>query len=567
MILVVPALDERTWPSLGPQVCDFIEEHLTFGPGDLLGEPAVVDEELRAYIQVLYQVYPQGHENAGRRRIKRAGLSLPKGSRKTEFAAWIAACELHPRAPIRTVGWSRRGQPIGGPVSDPFIPMVAYTEEQSEDLAFGALYAILTQERCDIGQDFDIGLSRIMRIDGRGKAAPYASAPNARDGALTTFQHFDETHHMTSSRLRKAHAAMLRNIPKRKLADGWSLETTTAPVPGAGSIAEDTWEYAKAVADGRVKDASLFFYHRQAGDDHDLTTVKGLRAAVKEARGPVTSRWADMRSIIGQFKDPTADRTELARTWLNRPDKASDRAFDHAKFITLRKPGYLPADDALVALGFDGSRYEDATAIIGTEILTGHQFVVGAWERPLTEEGWEVPEAEVRDAMSDAFRRWDVWRLYADPPYWESVVADWCGEYGEIRSTSGERGVVRWRTNEWARMAAACRSYSNAIGIGAVTHDGNAVLERHVGNANRMVLQMRSEDGSPLWVVVKERKGSPLKVDAAVAAVLSWQARLDAVALGVGRDVESEYERRAAANRALAEGGAEGPPQELIDAW
>lgn len=539
MILVVPAINDTAWPSLGPQICDFIEAHLTFGPGDLLGEPAIVDEELRAYIQVLYQVYPRRSAHAGRRRIKRGALSLPKGSRKTEFAAWLVACELHPRSPVRCVGWDSKDHPIGGPVTDPFIPMVAYTEEQSEDLAFGALYAILTQDACDIGADFDVGLSRIMRIDGRGKAAPYASAPNARDGALTTFQHFDETHHMTSTRLRKAHAAMLRNIPKRKQADGWSLETTTAPVPGAGSIAEDTWDYAKAVADGRIKDASLFFYHRQASDDHDLATEAGVRAAVKEARGPVTSRWADMRSIVDQFKDPTADRTELARTWLNRPDKASDQAIDHAAFVKLRKSGHVPEDGALVTLGFDGSRYEDATAIIGTEIATGHQWVVGAWEKPpVKEDGvtWEVPEEEVREAMSAAFRRWEVWRLYADPPFWESIVADWCGEHGEVRGSSQERGVVRWRTNDWARMAYACRAYSNAIAAGELSHDAHPLLERHIGNAHRMTLHMRSDDGSSLWVVVKDRKGSPHKVDAAVAAVLSWQARLDAVALGVCKE-------------------------------
>ena len=44
-VLVVPELDAKPWPSLGPQVCAFIEERLTFGPGDLLGQPARLDDE------------------------------------------------------------------------------------------------------------------------------------------------------------------------------------------------------------------------------------------------------------------------------------------------------------------------------------------------------------------------------------------------------------------------------------------------------------------------------------------------------------------------------------------
>jgi hypothetical protein len=528
VILVVPALSEKAWPSLGEQVCDWIEASLTFGPGDLLGQEARVDDELRAYIYALYQVYPKGHAEEGRRRIKRAGISLPKGSRKTEFAAWLAICELHPQGPVRTVDWSKRGQPIGGPVTDPFIPMVAYTEEQSEDLAYGAMYAILQQAGCTVAQDFDIGLSRILRLDGAGKAAPYASAPNSRDGARTTFQHFDETHHMTSDRLKKAHRAMLRNVPKRKIADGWTLETTTAPVPGAGSVAEEMMDYAKAVADGRVKDSSLFFYHRQASDDHDLSTLKGVRAAVKEARGPVASKWADLRAIVGQFKDPTADRSELARTWLNRPDKAIDRAFDATAWSRLAKPGYLPAKGALITLGFDGSRYEDATALVGTEVPTGFQWPLGIWEKPYGPEGqdWEVPTDEVNAAMERAFETWDVWKLYADPPYWETHVDAWAGLYGEER-------VVKWLTRLWRKIADACRAYANAIVDGDLSQSGDAAFARHIGNAHRRLLDMRDEDNRPVWIIQKERPGSPNKMDAAVAGVLSWRARLDALAAGV----------------------------------
>ena len=120
MILTVPR-DRELYPTLGWQVCDFIEQNLTFGPGDLRGQPVVLDDEKRALIYRVYEVFPKKHPRAGRRRFKRAGISLTKGLGKTELAAWIAACELHHEAPVRCVGWTKNGEPIGGPVDDPYI--------------------------------------------------------------------------------------------------------------------------------------------------------------------------------------------------------------------------------------------------------------------------------------------------------------------------------------------------------------------------------------------------------------------------------------------------------------
>ena len=248
--LIVPPLDEQPWPTLGSQVCAFIEAYLVFGPGDLRGEPARLDAEKRALLYRMYEIYPQGHRAAGRRRFKRCGISLRKGTAKTELAAWIAAVELHSDGPVRCDGFDAYGEPVGRGVTDPYIPMVACTEEQSDELAYGALRVILGHS--PLADDFDIGLERIMRIDGDGKAVSLATSPSARDGARTTMQVFDETHRLTSPRLRAAHRTMLANVPKRYRGDAWSLEITTAPAPGENSIAEDTMDYARQVADGEL---------------------------------------------------------------------------------------------------------------------------------------------------------------------------------------------------------------------------------------------------------------------------------------------------------------------------
>lgn len=539
MIVTVPELD-LSYPSLGAAVCGFIESNLVFGPGDLRGQPARLDPEKRALIYRMYEVYPQTHKWAGRRRFRRCAVSLRKGSAKTELAAWIAACELHPEGPVRCVGWTEDGQPIGDGVTDPYIPLVAYTEEQSEDLAYGALLVIL--EQSPLRGDFDLGLERIKRKNGDGKAVALASAPDSRDGARTTFEHFDEVHRFTLPRLIRAHRTMLANLPKRQMADPWALETTTAFAPGEGSVAEATMEYAQAVQNGLIADPKLFFFHRQASDSHDLTTDEGVRAAVIEASGPI-AEWSDIEGIVEQWKDPSKnnDRTYLERVWLNKPKQSASQAFDVDVWKALAKPREI-APGSLIALGFDGSRSNDATSVVATDILTGYQWLAGLWEKPANwprEKAWRVPEAEVDACVRRYFTEYDVWRMYADPPYWQEWIAKWVGEFGEER-------VIEWFTTRRVQMAAALENFSTAMSEGSLSHDGDPDLARHIANARRSDLPGHvDEQGRPLYLIRKERPDSPMKIDAAMAAVLSFEARTDAIAAGAMANAgPSVYEGR-----------------------
>jgi phage terminase large subunit-like protein len=493
-----------------------------FGPGDLRGLPYVLDDEKRALVWALYEVFPPGHIQEGRRRFKRAGLSVSKGQAKTEFASILSCAELGD-APVRFDGWMPDGTPWGRPVKDPYIPLVAYTEEQSEELAYGTMMAII--QGGPLAQDFDVTLERITRRRGNGRAVPMAGAPNARDGARTTFQVFDETHHWTLPRLKKAHQTMLNNIPKLLAADPWTFEVTTAPEPGAGSVAEDLYEYAKAVDEGRVQDSRLFYFHRQAGDEHDLSTEEGFRAAVIEASGP-TAGWRDVEAVVELWRDPTADRIYLERVWCNRLVQGSARAFDPLVWAEQADTAYTIPDGALVTLGFDGALFRDSSAIVVTEVATGFQALAGVWEQPYGPAGddWKVPEPEVDETMQALFERFDVWRLYADPPFWQSWVATWSGRWGDR--------VVEWHTQRRQQMTVALEGFQTAMRAGDLTHDNDSTLARHVGNAHRHDLPQRDAEGKPYYLIRKEREDSPFKIDAAMAAVLSWEARTDAVASG-----------------------------------
>ena len=136
-----------------------------------------------------------------------------------------------------------------------------------------------------------------------------------------------------------------------------------------------------------------------------------------------------------------------------------------------------------------------------------------------------------------AFSQYNVWRMYCDPPYWETTVAEWAGKYGDKK-------VIAWWTNRFKQMAYAIRGFNNAIKAGELHHDGDPDYTQHVGNAVRKYLNLYDEDGGRLWVIYKERPDSPLKIDLTMAGILSWQARCDALASGVSADGRSVYEKR-----------------------
>lgn len=531
MLLVVPGLDPEPWPTLGKGICDLIEERTIYGPGSLQGEPYVIDPEFRAFIYRAYEIFPRGHEWEGRRRFKRVGLSVRKGLAKTEKQALLAFCELHPEGPTRFDGWDASGNPVGRPVRSPYIPMLAVTVEQVEELAFGALTYIISE-----GPDadlFDVSKERICRLDERGredgKAVPLANSPGSRDGARTTLNCFDEPHRLYLPRQLEAHRTMDANLPKRPLDDPWSLYVGTAGQPGQGSVAELLHVEAEHIRDGKIERPDLFYLYRTDDGGHDLSNKSERIKAISEATGPAGEYGpGQFDEIASQWDRPGADKPYLERVWLNRWRKSGSQAFDMLKVESLRfededKPwGPIP-DGAFVTAGFDGARFRDATALTITDIETGRQMLLGCWERPENAEDWEIPEDEVTDLVTDMMSRYEVWRLYCDPPHWTETVASWAARFPDQ--------VVEWFTQRKTPMAAAVRSYVEAIDSGIVTYGENAwqdTLIRHMGNAGRHELKLLDDQGAPLWILQKQDGRLEDKFDAAMSAVLSWTACVDA---------------------------------------
>ena len=144
----------------------------------------------------------------------------------------------------------------------------------------------------------------------------------------------------------------------------------------------------------------------------------------------------------------------------------------------------------------------------------------------MSRQDWEVPQAEVDEVVREAFRRWEVWRMYADPYWWEGWLAQWQGAFGD-------KVILEWRSNRVTPMSFALKAYQTAMTTGEVSHDGDLDFARHIGNACRQETNFTDETGQRLWLIRKERHDSHKKIDLAMAGCLSWEARNDAIASGV----------------------------------
>ena len=175
-----------------------------------------------------------------------------------------------------------------------------------------------------------------------------------------------------------------------------------------------------------------------------------------------------------------------------------------------------------MALGFDGSDIDDHTAIRGRVMADGFAFTPrfgGAptiWN-PAEHPDHRVPRASVDAAVDELHERFDVVRMYCDPPGWQSEIDEWARRHGEER-------VIRWETYRPKQMSYALERYVTDLQRAAFEHDGCPITAAHVGNA---VKAARKND---TYVLAKASKAQ--KIDAAMADVLAHEARADALAAG-----------------------------------
>lgn len=544
-ILALPPQDRyRTMPvglppvnrTLGRSVVNWAHKYLRQPDGPHAGEKWRFTHSQMMFIYWWYAINEHGNfvYTHGVRR-------LPKGSGKSPFAAVMSIIEL--LAPVRFAGWDANGMPMAKPVGMPLVQLAATAESQATINTMRMVRALVNvkeqrktgtagfsraKSRLVSEYGLDVGKTIIHTPDG-GILQVITSSADAAEGALTTFAVMDQT-----EAWREANGGhdlfevVDRNLGKTK---SRGIETSNAWKPGQDSTAERTHDAWCLEQEGRsLSDAKTLMDIRMAPPDTDVEDMESLIRGVAFAYGDC--HWADPEWIArNKVLDTKTPLSVAKRFYLNWPQVSEDAWVQPNEFARGADPLLIVEDGEMIALGFDGSRTRDATALIGCCISDGHVFELGVWEKPHDwpkDQKWNVPVKEVSAAVGRAFSKYNVVAFFADVREWDSYTKDtWPDLYASQLKVWAVPGgnqpqPIAWdMRNRIQEFTKACELVFEEItdedGI-KFTWDGSGVIRRHVANA-------RARENNWGISIAKETMTSPKKIDAAVAMIIARHAR------------------------------------------
>jgi len=545
---------EAGLPTLGWYVLDWMAEYLVVPDGPGAGEPLILTPDQAQFVLNFYAVDPV----TGKRRVRRAVFSRPKGSGKSPLLGGL--CIVEALADVVPDGFDADGNPVGRPWTSLGFRAEVQIAAVSEDQTANTWEPVLDMCRNGPVLDaYDIEPMETFVNVPRGRIEFVTSSPNSREGGRPIFGVLDQTESWSASNGGvKLAAAIRRNLTKT---GGSSVETPNSFRPGFNSVAEKSYEAWCAQQEGKLKarDGGILFDHREAPADTDPTDRDSLLAGLAFAYGCSADTkcrlpghnhppgWVDLDRVVEDYWDPSTDPADARMYFLNQITSASDAWVTQPEWAARADTTKVVEPRDAITLGFDGSRKRargvaDATALVACRVSDGHTWLIEAWEQPDGPDGddWEVPTTAVDATVRSTMAKHNVVGFYADPAKWESFIAAWEAAFGsklKVKSTR-EHPIEWWMTGGRSNLIVrALESFHTAVVGGEMTHDGGSTLTRHMLNARRRSTHSGIQ-------IAKEHPDSARKIDAAVAAVLAWEARLDAIGKGVSSTKQSVKFRR-----------------------
>ena len=524
------------FPTLGFLLGDWVAAHVVIPDGPKRDEPYVYTDWQLWDVVNHYRVRSTARkgELATAFHYRRSQTVRPQKAGKSPFVGSVVCIEAV--GPALFAGWAagsevyncrdqgcdcgftyeyEPGEPMGRPWETPLIQITAFSEEQTDNI-YGALKPMI--DRGPLSELIPKTGEEFIRLPNGGRIDTVTSNAQSRLGQRVTFVPQDET----GIWLQQNGMIKVAETQRRGLAGmgGRAWETTNAWNPAEDSVGQRTYESKQQDIFRDFPQAPASLSYRNKGERRKIHRY--VYAG---------SPWVNLDAIEAEAAELLEkDPAQAERFFGNRVVTGSGAAFNIDAFKALARPDIIIPRRSPIVAGFDGGRFDDETALIACDIKTGHFWTVAVWRKPddVDADDWEVPEAEVDAAVDELFQDYKVWRLYADPPMWEGALSRWAAKYGEKK-------IVAWHTSRPRQMAEACRTFNTALTAAEFTYDGSEDLTSHTGHACKRALTLRDDKGHPLWVIQKERKRSPKKIDACVAMILAWMARLDAIKAGQGR--------------------------------
>jgi hypothetical protein len=506
------------FPTLGYEVGEWIEEHLVVPDGYRMGEPYKLTDEMWTFLVHFYRLYPHAGPWPAPDALRYTGAQLRRSQKwgKDPFGAAIIAAEA--LGPSRFDGWDAAGEPVGAPYPKPLIVVLGTSEEQTRNTWRPLLGMLRGGPAIDLFPGLDVGDTRIVLPDG-GQIDPATTSARARLGAPLTFVSLTEPHLFTlQGGFRVVAGAVKRNVAGM---DGRWLELTNAWDPTEGSEAQVTAEsgdervYVDTVEPNRVEDLN----------DDEALYAELLRQYGDSARE--RGGWVNIRGrIMHEARSARHMEADRRRYFLNEIVVGESVFVDPIRWAALADDGEVLAPKERIALGFDGSKFRDATALIATRMSDGKLFTLRVWQRPAEAVQWRVPTVEVDQVVTETFAAYDVTLMFADPYRWQDYLDTWSGRW--------PKRVVEFPTNVERRMDAAIERFTTAFAAGQIRHDGDEVLTRHCKNAvlvkgSRKRARPGEDEDMPQYYLKMVKRGTGQLIDAGVAAVLAYAARGQAI--------------------------------------
>lgn len=454
---------------------------------------------------------------------------LSKGSGKSPFAAALALTEFC--GPVRLKDFDPKwpGGCVGKPVDMPLVQIAATAESQTANTMRMVRAFAWKGSALATAYQLDVGKTRYYKLP-EGTLEVITSSPTAAEGGEGSLVIADETEHWKASNGGVELASTLEdNLAK---SGSRMMETSNAWIPGLETVAETSWDAWLAQEEGRTRGEQRILYDAViAPADTDLTDRESLTAALEFVYADCP--WVNVDAIRERIWSPRAKPDESKRKYLNWPTVAEDAWVTPEQWKNCTDLSIEVEEGTEIVLFFDGSKSRDATALIACAVDSGHVFTLGVWEPDPNDDRDTVDAADVDRIVTGAFERYDVLAFFADVKEWESfALTEWPQRYkDDLLIWAVPQGKppqpiawdMRSHSVEFAKAAEACEA---EIVEGEFTHDGNAAVARHVGNARRRPHKA--------WVSIgKESKDSPLKIDAAVCVIGARMVRR--LVLGSGK--------------------------------